>query len=165
MQSGETIRWATAGTSLGEVLVAVTEKGVCRLSFNETGDVLARHFPHAELVEGGEEMTGLLREVTAAIENPGTGADIPLDLRGTAFQQDVWRALRAIPAGETRTYGEIAAAIGRPRAVRAAGGANGANPVAVLVPCHRVVRTGGQIGGYAYGEPIKRALLDRERAA
>lgn len=160
---GATIHWAVVPTSLGPMLVAATERGVCRLSFNETRDDLARRFPHAELVEGGETFAGLLADVVAAVEQPGDSRHIPLDVQGTAFQEAVWQELRRIPAGETRTYAQIAAAVGNPGAVRAAGTANGANNVAVLIPCHRVIRTDGTLGGYAYGLAIKTELLKRER--
>ena len=102
-------------------------------------------------------------DVVASVEAPGDFAHIPLDVKGTAFQEACWAALRAIPPGETRTYAEIAAAAGNPKAVRAAGSANARNNVAVLIPCHRVVRKGGDLGGYAYGQDIKRELLERER--
>jgi AraC family transcriptional regulator, regulatory protein of adaptative response / methylated-DNA-[protein]-cysteine methyltransferase len=159
---GAVIRWAVVQTSLGAMLVAATDKGVCRLSFNETCDDLAQRFPNAELIEGGAEFRALLEQVISAVEAPGDSRHIPLDVRGTAFQEAVWRALREIPPGETRSYAEIAAAIGKPGAVRAAGSANGANHVAVLIPCHRVIRTDQTLGGYAYGLEIKRKLLERE---
>ena len=159
---GVTIHWAVVLTSLGPMLVAATEKGVCRLSFNETGEELRDRFPNAELVEGGTEFAALLESVIAAVEQPGEAANIPLDVKGTAFQEAVWQELRRIPPGETRTYAEIAAAVGKPGAVRAAGSANGANNVAVLIPCHRVIRTDGTLGGYAYGLEIKQELLERE---
>lgn len=159
---GTTIHWAIVPTSLGPMLVAATAKGVCRLSFDEGPDELARRFPNAELVEGGAEFEGLLAQVVASVETPGDFAHIPLDVKGTAFQEACWKALRAIPPGETRTYAEIAAEAGNPRAVRAAGSANARNNVAVLIPCHRVIRTGGDLGGYAYGLDIKRELLKRE---
>jgi AraC family transcriptional regulator of adaptative response/methylated-DNA-[protein]-cysteine methyltransferase len=167
---GVTIRWAVVPTSLGAMLVAATDKGVCRLSFGETGPDLARRFPQAALVEGGDDFAALLARVIAAVEAPGLAApglvaNVPLDVRGTVFQEAVWQALREIPPGETRSYAQIAAAVGRPGAVRAAGSANGANPVAVLVPCHRVIRTDGSLGGYAYGLEIKAALLAREGIA
>ena len=161
---GVTIHWAVVDTSLGSMLVAASDKGVCRLSFAEGRGDLAQRFPNAELVEGGEAFSGLLSDVIAAVEQPGDSREIPLDVQGTAFQEAVWRELRKIPSGETRTYGEIAAAIGKPGAVRAAGSANGANNVAVLIPCHRVIRSDGTLGGYAYGEEIKRELLRREKA-
>ena len=106
--------------------------------------------------------TSLGSMLVAAVEAPGDFSHIPLDVKGTAFQEAVWRELQKIPAGETRTYAQLAAAVGKPRAVRAAGSANGANNVAVLIPCHRVVRSDGSLGGYAYGLPIKRELLKRE---
>ena len=161
--AGVTINWAVVQTSLGAMLVAATEAGVCRLSFNEGPDELARRFPKADLVQGGEEFGNLLQRVVDAVERPGSGADIPLDVQGTAFQQRVWGELRRIPAGETRSYAQIAAAAGNPGAVRAAGSANGANNVAVLIPCHRVIRSDGTLGGYAYGLEIKRELLKREQ--
>lgn len=160
---GATICWAVVQTTLGPMLVAATDKGVCRLSFNEGRDDLAARFPKAQLLEGGEEFAALLQRVALAVERPGTGGDIPLDVRGTAFQERVWAELRRIPAGETRSYAEIAAAAGNPGAVRAAGSANGANNVAVLIPCHRVIRSDGSLGGYAYGLDIKRELLAREK--
>jgi AraC family transcriptional regulator of adaptative response/methylated-DNA-[protein]-cysteine methyltransferase len=159
---GVTINWAVVETTLGPMLVAASEKGVCRLSFNEGVGELSRRFPNAALVEGGATFEALLQRVVGAVERPGTGVDIPLDVQGTAFQQRVWQELRRIPPGETRTYSEIAAAAGRPSAVRAAGSANGANNVAVLIPCHRVIRSDGSLGGYAYGLEIKRELLARE---
>lgn len=159
---GVTINWAVVETTLGPMLVAATDKGVCRLSFNESVNDLARRFPRAALVEGGEPFAALLQRIVDAVERPGTGADIPLDVQGTAFQQRVWQELRAIPPGETRSYAQIAAAAGKPLAVRAAGSANGANNVAVLIPCHRVIRSDGTLGGYAYGLDIKRELLARE---
>ncbi len=160
--SGVTIHWASVATSLGQMLVAATDKGVCRLSFDEGREALEARFPKADLVEGGVEFEALLGQVIAAVEAPGDFAHIPLDVKGTAFQEAVWRELQRIPKGETRTYAELAAAVGKPKAVRAAGSANGANQVAVLIPCHRVIRTGGGLGGYAYGLEIKRKLLEKE---
>ena len=163
---GRTVHWSVIDTSLGAMLVAATEQGVCCLSFNQDESDLARRFPQAELVEAGEEFRDLFRQVTAAVENPGqaTLASIPLDVKGTAFQQRVWQALREIPAGETRSYGELAAALGNPKASRAVGGANGANNIAVLIPCHRVIAADGSLGGYAYGTQIKAELLEREKS-
>ena len=160
--SGVTINWAVVQTSLGPMLVAATDKGVCRLSFGEGEAALAARFPKADLVEGGAGFQTLLQQVISAVEAPGMANDVPLDVQGTAFQEAVWQELRRIPAGETRSYAQIAAAAGNPRAVRAAGSANGANNVAVLIPCHRVVRSDGSLGGYAYGLHIKRKLLDKE---
>lgn len=161
---GVTIRWAVVPTTLGTMLVAATDKGVCRLSFGEDRAALEARFPHAELIEGGADFARLLDEVVRAVEAPGDFAHIPLDVKGTAFQEAVWRELRRIPAGETRSYAQLAAAAGNPGAVRAAGSANGANNVAVLIPCHRVIRSDGSLGGYAYGLEVKRALLRREGA-
>jgi AraC family transcriptional regulator of adaptative response/methylated-DNA-[protein]-cysteine methyltransferase len=146
--AGKRIHWAVLATSLGPILVAATDRGVCCLAFGE-----------------GEAFEALFSEVLAAVEQPGPGsAAIPLDVHGTAFQQRVWDALRRIPAGETRSYGELAAALGNPKASRAVGGANGANNVAVLIPCHRVIASDGTLGGYAYGLAIKAELLRREGA-
>lgn len=159
---GVTIHWAVVPTSLGAMLVAATSKGVCRLSFDEGQEALRQRFSKATLVEGGAAFERLLADVIASVEAPGNFDHIPLDVKGTAFQEACWAALRRIPPGETRTYADIAAAAGNPRAVRAAGTANGANNVAVLIPCHRVIRTDGTLGGYAYGLDRKRALLDKE---
>ena len=160
---GVTIHWGVTPTSLGPMLVAATDKGVCRLAFGLTGHDLAAQFPKATLVQGGHAFTALLAQVVAAVENPTrANALIPLDVQGTAFQEAVWRELRTIPPGDTRSYADIAAAVGKPAAVRAAGSANGANQVAVLIPCHRVVPKGGGVGGYAWGAGIKEELLRRE---
>lgn len=161
---GVTIRWAVVPTTLGQMLVAATEKGVCRLSFGEDEGALRARFPEASLQPGDEAFAALLTQVVAAVESPGDHAHIPLDVRGTAFQEAVWQALQRIPPGETRSYAQIAAEVGKPGAVRAAGSANGANNVAVLIPCHRVIRSDGSLGGYAYGLEIKQRLLDKERA-
>jgi len=159
---GETIRWATAETDLGTMLVAATARGICRLSFDEDETALRRRFPKAAIAHGGAEMAELVRRTVAAVNAPEKPHDLPLDVHGTAFQEAVWRELQRIPAGETRSYAQIAAAVGRPAAVRAAGSANGANNVAVLIPCHRVIRTDGSPGGYAYGLERKARLLARE---
>jgi len=160
--AGVTIRWAVVESSLGPMLVAATEKGVCRLSFGRGREELERLFPNAELIEGGESFATLVQQVVAAVDDPARGRDIPVDVRGTAFQERVWQELRKIPPGKTRSYAEIAAAAGNPTAVRAAGSANGANHVPVLIPCHCVIRSDGSLGGYAYGLDIKRELLARE---
>ena len=161
---GETIRWATARTSLGEMLVAATDKGICRLSFDEDEAALRRRFPNATLVEDDGSMSEWVEGALAAVERPAAAPDLPLDVAGTAFQEAVWRELKKIPAGETRSYAQIAAAVGKPGAVRATGSANGANHVAVLIPCHRVVRSDGSLGGYAGGIERKRRLLEAEGA-
>jgi AraC family transcriptional regulator of adaptative response/methylated-DNA-[protein]-cysteine methyltransferase len=160
---GEAIRWAVAETTLGPILVAATEKGVCRVAFGEGEVELATRFPRATLLPQDETFAALLAEVVAAIETPARPHAIPLDVQGTVFQEKVWQELRRIPPGETRSYAQLAASIGHPTATRAVGSANGANPLAVLTPCHRVVRADGSLGGYAWGEGIKRELLRRER--
>lgn len=159
---GVIIHWAVMPTTLGAMLVAATDRGICRLAFGVGVEDLRALFPKAELVEGGEAFKSLFARVLSAVETPGQASDIPLDVRGTAFQEAVWAALRQIPSGETRSYAQLAAAIGRPAACRAAGSANGANRVAVLIPCHRVIRGDGALGGYAWGEGVKRELLSRE---
>lgn len=162
---GRVIHWTVISTSLGDMLVAATENGVCCLSFNEGEDELRARFPNADLVNGGEEFSHLFKQVVAAVEEPSSdNSHIPLDVKGTAFQQRCWEALRQIPSGETRSYGEQAAMLGNPKASRAVGSANGANNIAVLIPCHRVVPAGGGVGGYAYGPEIKAELLRREKA-
>lgn len=160
--AGVTIRWAVVETSLGPLLVAATGKGLCRVSFDESEDALRARFPHADIQPGGEALAALARKVVAEVENPERDQDLPLDVKGTAFQEAIWQALRAIPAGETRTYGELAAIAGNPRAVRAAGTACGANHLAVVIPCHRAQRSDGAMGGYAYGVDRKIALRKRE---
>ena len=162
---GVTIHYAIADSTLGPVLIASTAEGVCRVAFGEDAGALRRRFPKAEIVPAAGAFAELVQQVVAAVEAPGAPHAIPLDVRGTAFQERVWEELRRIPPGETRSYAQIAAAVGRPTAVRAAGSANGANSVAVLIPCHRVVRSDGTAGGYAYGLDIKRELLRREGVA
>ncbi len=163
--AGAVIRWAVVPTSLGQMLVAATEKGICRLSFDEAEEALADRFPKAQILPADATTQALIKCAVQAVENPSRMPDLPLDVAGTAFQEAVWQELRRIPIGETRTYADIAAAVGKPKAVRAAGSANGANNVAVLIPCHRVVRTDGTLGGYAYGLERKAKLLEREGAA
>ena len=162
--AGRVVHWAVLETSLGPMLVAATDKGVCCLAFGEGEGELRARFPRAELVLASEDQfRALFADVVAAVEQPGPGsAAIPLDVKGTAFQYRVWEELRRIPHGETRSYGELAAALGNPKASRAVGGANGANHVAVLIPCHRVIAADGTLGGYAYGLAIKAELLRRE---
>jgi AraC family transcriptional regulator of adaptative response/methylated-DNA-[protein]-cysteine methyltransferase len=161
--AGRVVHWAVLPTTLGPMLVAATEKGVCCLAFGEDEAKLQARFPKAQLVPAGEDFRGLFAKVLEAVEQPGAGsAAIPLDVKGTAFQQRVWDELRRIPVGETRSYGELAAAVGNPKASRAVGGANGANNIAVLIPCHRVIASDGSLGGYAYGLAIKADLLRRE---
>jgi len=159
---GETIRWATAETSLGTMLLASTEKGICRLSFDEGEEELRSRFPKAAIEPGGERMRELVERAVAAVEAPERPHDLPLDVRGTAFQEAVWRELSQIPPGETLSYAALAAKAGKPGAARAAGTACGANSVAILIPCHRAKRGDGTLGGFAYGLPRKKALLERE---
>ncbi len=163
--AGVTIRWTVVPTSLGAMLIAATDRGICRLSFDEGEAEVRRRFPKARIERGGDGLTALAESAVAAVENPARTPRLPLDIAGTAFQQAVWAELQRIPPGETRSYAQIAAAVGKPSAVRAAGSANGANNVAVLIPCHRVVRSDGGLGGYAYGLDRKQKLLDAERNA
>ena len=159
---GETIRWTHFDSPLGEMLIAATSKGICRLTFNDSEASLRRLFPKATIVEDAGGLKQLVEGALAAIEHPAAMPDLPIDVAGTAFQEAVWRELRKIPPGETRSYAQIAAAIGQPTAVRAVGTANGDNHVAVLIPCHRVIRSDGTLGGYAGGLDKKRLLLAAE---
>jgi AraC family transcriptional regulator of adaptative response/methylated-DNA-[protein]-cysteine methyltransferase len=149
------------------VLVAQSERGLCAILLGDDPDELVRNlqdrFPKATLVGGDAAFERLVAQVVGFIERPGKGLDLPLDVRGTAFQQRVWRALRSVRAGTTTTYTEIARRIGAPRSVRAVAQACGANPIAVAIPCHRVVRRDGALSGYRWGVERKRALLDREQ--
>jgi AraC family transcriptional regulator of adaptative response/methylated-DNA-[protein]-cysteine methyltransferase len=159
---GATIRWTTFASPLGQMLIAATDKGICRLTFDDSEASLRRLFPQAEIVRDEGGLRELVAGALAAIERPLAAPELPIDVAGTAFQEKVWQELRKIPAGETRSYAEIAAAIGQPKAVRAVGTANGDNHVAVLIPCHRVIRSDGTLGGYAGGLNRKRKLLDAE---
>jgi AraC family transcriptional regulator of adaptative response/methylated-DNA-[protein]-cysteine methyltransferase len=165
---GAAIRFAIGQASLGAVLVAATDKGVCAILLGDDPEALARdlqdRFPRAKLVGGDPAFERTVARVVGLIEAPGQRLDLPLDIRGTAFQERVWQALSAIPAGRTATYAEIARAVGRPKAVRAVAQACAANPLAVAIPCHRVVRTDGDLSGYRWGVERKRELLDREAA-
>lgn len=160
---GETIRYVVKDSPLGPLLIAATPKGICRLSFDENPDGLKRRFPNAQVVEDDGTIAPWADAALAQVEHP-TAHNLPIDVRGTAFQEKVWQQLRKIPLGETRSYADIATAIGDPNATRAVGTANGANPVAILVPCHRVIRSDGSLGGYAGGLPRKIKLLEAERA-
>ena len=159
---GERIRWTHFDSPLGQMLIAATGKGICRLTFDDSEASLRRLFPNAEIVEDAGGLKELIEGALAAIERPLAARELPIDVAGTAFQESVWRELRKIPPGETRSYAQIAAAIGQPKAVRAVGTANGDNHVAVLIPCHRVIRSDGTLGGYAGGLDRKRKLLDAE---
>ena len=158
--AGETIRWTVADSAVGRMLVAVTERGICRLTFEKDEEALRRRFPKALLVE--DAGAPLIRAALEAVAEPGRRHALPMDVSGSAFQQRVWAELSKIPPGETRSYADIAKAVGQPGAVRAVGTANGLNPIAVLVPCHRVVRSDGSLGGYAGGLDRKRQLLKAE---
>lgn len=162
---GETIRYVVTDSPLGRLLVAATSKGICRLTFDEDQRALERRFPNANIVPDDGTISAWVDGALAAIEHPHSAPDLPIDVRGTAFQEAVWRELRRIPLGETRSYADIAKAVGQPDAVRAVGTANGSNPIAVLVPCHRVIRSDGTLGGYAGGLDRKRKLLDAELAS
>jgi AraC family transcriptional regulator of adaptative response/methylated-DNA-[protein]-cysteine methyltransferase len=159
---GETIRWTTFDGPLGKMLIAATQKGICRLTFDDTEASLRRLFPKATIVKDEGGLKQLVGGALAAIERPLAAPDLPIDVAGTAFQEAVWRELRRIPPGETRSYAEIAAAIGKPKAVRAVGTANGDNHVCVLIPCHRVIRSDGSLGGYGGGIERKKKLLAAE---
>lgn len=162
---GETIRWTTFDSPLGQMLIAATSKGICRLTFDDSEASLKRLFPNATIVKDEGGLRELVEGALAAIEQPLAAPELPIDVAGTAFQEAVWRELRRIPAGETRSYAEIAAAIGHPKAVRAVGSANGDNHVCVLIPCHRVIRSDGSLGGYGGGIERKKKLLDAEQAS
>ena len=164
---GQRIRYCTFESPLGTVLLAATERGLCSVKLGNGAKLLARllheEFSDAELTEDRASLSGLEASVAAFIRGERSLARVPVDVRGTVFQQRVWDELRRIPRGETRTYGEIARAIGAPAAVRAVGSACGANPVALVVPCHRAVRADGGLGGYAWGLGRKQRLLDLEK--
>ena len=160
------IRFAVGECSLGSILVAQSERGVCAIMMGDDPDALARElqdqFPRAKLIGGDAGFEQLVAKVVGLVEAPGVGLDLPLDVRGTAFQQRVWQALREIPAGETVSYTELARRIGAPESVRAVAQACGANRLAVAIPCHRVVRNDGALSGYRWGVERKRTLLERE---
>jgi AraC family transcriptional regulator of adaptative response/methylated-DNA-[protein]-cysteine methyltransferase len=166
---GASVRFAVGECSLGSVLVAATDKGVCAILLGDDPDALVRElqdrFPEAQLAGGDRAFERLVARVVGHVDDPSIRADLPLDIRGTAFQQRVWQALRRIPAGRTATYTELARRIGRPTAVRAVARACAANTLAVAIPCHRVVRTDGSLSGYRWGVERKRALLEREAAS
>jgi len=160
------IRFAVGETSLGSILVAATDKGVCAITLGDDPDALVRdledRFPRAELIGADEGFEATVAAAIGLVERPASGWSLPLDIRGTAFQQKVWQALRAIPAGQTRSYAEVASAIDAEGAHRAVAKACSENAIAVAVPCHRVVRKDGALSGYRWGVERKAALLDRE---
>jgi AraC family transcriptional regulator, regulatory protein of adaptative response / methylated-DNA-[protein]-cysteine methyltransferase len=167
--SDTVIRFAVGECSLGSVLVAQSAKGVCAILLGDDPEALVRdledRFPRATLVGGDAAFEQTVARVVGFVEQPALGLDLPLDVRGTAFQQRVWQALRAIPAGSTATYAQIAARIGAPSGARAVAHACRANPLAVAIPCHRVVKTDGSISGYRWGIARKKTLLHKEGAA
>lgn len=162
------IRFAVGECSLGSILVAKSERGVCAILLGDDPEALARdlqdQFPKANLSGGDAQFEELVAKVVGLVEAPGVGLDLPLDVRGTAFQQRVWQALRSIPVGATASYSEIARRIGSPGAVRAVAQACASNRLAVAIPCHRVVRNDGAISGYRWGVERKRELLEREKS-
>jgi AraC family transcriptional regulator of adaptative response/methylated-DNA-[protein]-cysteine methyltransferase len=164
--ANETIRFAVAQCSLGAVLVASSAKGVASILLGDDPDTLVRdlqdRFPRARLIGMDRDYEALIAQVCGFVENPNTGLDLPLDVRGTAFQRRVWQALQEIPVGERISYSDVARRIGSPKATRAVAGACAANNIAVAIPCHRVVRNDGALSGYAWGVDRKMALLDRE---
>jgi AraC family transcriptional regulator of adaptative response/methylated-DNA-[protein]-cysteine methyltransferase len=163
---GMRIHFALGECCLGSVLVAATEKGVCAITLGDEPEALLRdlqdRFPKAEFVGGDAKFERTVAQVVGFIEAPKTALTLPLDIRGTAFQQKVWKALREIPVGATLSYSEVAERIGAPKSVRAVASACAANHIAVAIPCHRVVRNDGNLSGYRWGVERKRALLDRE---
>lgn len=163
------IRFAIGECSLGSILVAQSDRGICAILLGDDPDELARdlqdRFPNANFKGGEKEFEKLVAKVVGFVETPGIGFELPLDVRGTAFQQRVWQALRKIPAGTTVSYSELAERIGSPKAVRAVAGACAANKLAVAIPCHRVVRNDGGLSGYRWGVERKRTLLKREAHA
>ena len=161
------IRFAVGQCTLGAILVAASARGICAILLGDAADALVRDlqdrwFPRAELLGGDAGFERCVAQVVGFVEQPRLGLDLPLDVRGTVFQQRVWQALQKIPAGTTASYGEIAHRIGAPKSVRAVAGACAANALAVAIPCHRVVRSDGGLSGYRWGVARKRALLDRE---
>lgn len=158
------IRFAIAESSLGSVLVAATDRGICTIEFGDTPDALTARFPNAQFGEPDAAFSIWVAEVIALIETPDRKLNAPLDIQGTAFQQRVWKALQTIPPGTTVSYTAIANQIESPTAIRAVATACAANTLAVAIPCHRVVRSTGALSGYRWGIERKRALLDREAA-
>ena len=165
---GETIRFASAQSSLGPILVAATERGICMVEFGSRDSLVEKlnaRFPRADLEPAGDALADSVAKVVSLIDAPGDNVQLPLDIRGTAFQELVWQALRRIPLGQTVGYAELAERIGQPTAARAVARACATNGIAVIIPCHRVVRGSGELGNYKWGIERKRALLKREAAA
>lgn len=160
------IRFAVGASSLGAILVAQSDRGICAITLGDDPEALVRDlqdsFPRARLIGDDPDFEALVARVAGLVEAPQSGFDLPLDIRGTAFQERVWQALRLIPPGETASYADIARRIGAPKAVRAVAQACGANRIAVAIPCHRVIRNDGALSGYRWGIARKRALLEKE---
>lgn len=162
----QTIRYAAGRSSLGPFVAALSERGLAMVEFGEVNEAALRaRFPTAALVEDPVSLQETVGKLARLIEHPENGVEFALDLRGSAFELEVWNALRDIPAGTTTTYGEIAARVGSPREARAVGEACAANKLAVVVPCHRIVKKDGSISGYRWGVRRKRELLEREHRA
>ncbi|PPC86919.1 MAG: bifunctional DNA-binding transcriptional regulator/O6-methylguanine-DNA methyltransferase Ada [Hyphomicrobium sp.] len=164
--AGMRMQFALAHCSLGEILVAATGRGICAISMGDDAEALRRDLHHrfsdAQISSGDKSFNKLVAQVVALVERPGGNMDLPLDVRGTAFQQQVWAALKKIRPGTTASYSDVAKSIAQPSSARAVALACGANPVAVAIPCHRVVKSDGALSGYRWGIERKRALLDRE---
>ncbi|MEO0925289.1 MAG: methylated-DNA--[protein]-cysteine S-methyltransferase [Cyanobacteria bacterium J06643_13] len=164
---GIKIVYSTVKCDLGHLLVATTERGICAVKLGdlsvELTETLKQEFFGANLIQDDNQHRDWIEHILQTIAGQTADLDLPLDIRGTAFQQQVWQALRLIPRGETRNYAEIARAIDKPQATRAVGSACGANPVAVIIPCHRVLRSDGSLGGYRWGIERKQKLLEIER--
>ncbi len=166
---GVSIRYTVVATDLGRMLIATTERGVCAVRFGESDAALLRELKHdfaaAHISRDDEALSPVAAQVERLLSGSAATANIPIDIQGTAFQQMVWETLRKIPAGQTRSYAEVAASIGRPKAVRAVANACASNSVALVVPCHRVVQKNGSLAGYRWGVKRKKELLEREQSA
>lgn len=164
---GQTIRYAVAASPIGRVLVGATERGICRVALGDSDktllEALRAEFPRADVVHAQDGLHAWVTQVVGRLAGRVPSVELPLDIRGTAFQWQVWTALMAIPEGETRTYGDVARALGRPSAARAVARACSSNPAALVIPCHRVVPAAGGVGGYRWGVERKKRILARER--
>ena len=166
-RASEAIHFATGQSTLGAILVAATESGICAIFLGDDPERLVRDlqdaFPNVEITGGSEAVDAMVAQVVAFVEQPARGLVLPLDIRGTAFQRQVWESLQAVPPGMTASYTEIARRMGQPKSVRAVATACAANKIAVAIPCHRVVRTNGSLSGYRWGIERKAELLQREQ--
>ena len=164
---GMDIRYGFGSSRYGKIVVGITEKGVCCILFGATQkemlEDLQTRFSKANLIRDSEHLEPTVASIVKKIDSPESPVNLSLDIQGTAFQEKVWAALRKIPAGETATYSDVASSIGKPKASRAVASACAANPLAVIVPCHRVVRAGGELSGYRWGVDRKRRLLEDEK--